>query len=88
MMFSLITILYFGFAFWLGNGVFCVKQDKVVYGSIIDCISFSAIVFIAKIPTDLRAEGIYQFVAIMESILGWMLLGVIFNAVVRHTMRK
>jgi uncharacterized protein YjbI with pentapeptide repeats len=79
-------IISFGFIYWRGNGITHNIDigDQTLLGSISDAIIFSAIAFIAKVPTELKAEGIYIYIAIIEAIAGWLLLAIYINSVLDY----
>ncbi len=81
---SLFIILLFGLIFWKCNGAVEHKPCRGVHISFADAVYFSIIMFIAKIPTDIRAVGKYKFIAVIESLLGWLFIAVIFNSVIQH----
>lgn len=90
---SLILILLFGLSFWLGNGVIDninTTNNKSIssYDSLSSAFLFSIIVFIAKIPTNLRAEGLFLFLAIFEAILGWFVLAIFISSIIEYNKSK
>ncbi|MCX6674058.1 MAG: pentapeptide repeat-containing protein [Methanothrix sp.] len=81
-------ILFFGAIYFYWDGV-CINKScsyncSPCSISINESLLFSLIVFAAKIPTDLRAIGGFNWIASLESILGWFVLGIIMSAITKR----
>ena len=79
-------IFFFAFIYWQGDGIShnVAIENQTLLSSISDAIIFSGIAFIAKVPTDLKAEGIFIYIAIIEAIAGWLLWAIYINSVLDY----
>lgn len=90
-LFILTTI--FGIIFWFGNGVYSntdIGNSSSIwtYESLAKSFIFSAVCLFAKIPIDLKATGYFSFIAIFESILGWLVLAIFISNLIEYNQRK
>ncbi len=83
----ILTILFFGAVFWLGNGMrrfeftglevpFAAEKMKDQRVSMIDAFYFSTAMFTtSQAPVNTYPVGFYKHLAMIEGILGWFFLG-------------
>lgn len=72
---SLLVILFFTGIFWAGHALEFDSAEASQSGvALKDALYFSAMIFLGRAPQNLRVLGDYEYLTVVETLTGWILM--------------
>jgi hypothetical protein len=75
---SFAIILLFAGIFWAGSALefesMNLQEHQTVQISLKDTLYFSSMQFLGRTPQSLAVLGAYQYITVVETLLGWLLM--------------